>query len=377
VNFGNYSPPAAPSRDQQRDALRKGQGRAMQWALAGRLDDQPLLDACLCDQRFDTQVEDMRGAWLWGLMQATGNANRFRVPILHALHELADDRSIAQLCQLARHYAETGDHALRSRLYEIVEQRPVATSPELGEEDIVMLDGAEGFLHAARVRGTSLTNRDSEWDDGALIDFAGQRLGQEQVERLLQASSDKAVQGFHDRWRQAQQSRTKPPSRAEYREQMRAIPVQEVLRAADSDTARGWFIGWGMHADEPDLRTVLVHLWSAPQGRVQRNLLRLFTRRSLPEFDAKLIDQCRHGDDETRARAFRALRQNPDPLVRQFVYSLALARPAPAGWPPGHGISGAATPVATKGQRPRRNAPKESVAENGCKYPSLTNATDH
>jgi hypothetical protein len=83
------------------------------------------LEACLRDQRFDTQVESSRGDWLWRMVRAVGATERFRVPILHALYDLSDDRSASQLCDLARHYAEPGDDTFRTLLYEIVEQKPV------------------------------------------------------------------------------------------------------------------------------------------------------------------------------------------------------------------------------------------------------------
>ena len=104
----DYSPPHLSSLEQQRDALQKGLGRAMQWALHRRLHDEPLLEACLQDQRFDVQCEDPRGNWLWQIVRAVGATQRFRVPILHALHELSDERSANQLCELGRCYAETG-----------------------------------------------------------------------------------------------------------------------------------------------------------------------------------------------------------------------------------------------------------------------------
>src|SRR5262245_51521032 len=104
MKFGDYAPPSSPSPDQQPDALRKGLGRALQWATNGRLDDEPLLEACVHDHRFDAQVEGPRGDWLWRMVQAVGATDRFRVPILHALYGLDDDRSAVQLCQLARYY---------------------------------------------------------------------------------------------------------------------------------------------------------------------------------------------------------------------------------------------------------------------------------
>ena len=129
MQFTDFSPPATPSLDQQRDALKKGLGRAMQWAVRGVLDDDPLLQACLRDGRYDTQLEEMRGQWLWKMVQAVDAVDRFRVPILHALYALSDDRNAEQLCELASCFAVTGDETFRKRLYEIVEERPIPRVP--------------------------------------------------------------------------------------------------------------------------------------------------------------------------------------------------------------------------------------------------------
>src|ERR1700733_9483853 len=140
----------------------------MQWAMRRVLDDDPLLEACLRDGRYDAQIDDTRGDWLWQMVRAVDAADRFRVPILHALYSLPDDRNADQLCDLARCFAGAGDETFRRRLYEIVEQKPIAGSRWLGEEEIIRLDGEPAFLFSARVRGKDLTTRGWEWDDGSL-----------------------------------------------------------------------------------------------------------------------------------------------------------------------------------------------------------------
>jgi hypothetical protein len=200
MRFDDLSPTPSPSRDQQRDALRKGLGRAMLWATTRRLDDDLLLAACLEDQRYDSQLEDSRGDWLWPMIRALGAADRFRVPILHALYELSDERSANQLCELARCYAETGDDTFRMRLYEIVEQKPIADSGWLGEEEIIRLDGEAGFLFAVRVRGVRLSGRAWEWDDDGLFRHACERLGEGRVNELMENSADPAIHAFWVGW---------------------------------------------------------------------------------------------------------------------------------------------------------------------------------
>lgn len=317
MKFGDYSPPAVPMLDQQHDALQKGLGRALQWALNQRLDDEPLLEACLRDQRFDVQFDSLRGDWLWRIIRAVGGTERFRVPILHAFYELSDECSAGQLCELARCYAELGDETFRTRLYKVVEQKPFADIPWLGEQEIVALDGEQAFLLAARMRGRSLAIREWEWHDESLVYLAVERLSEEQVTALLESSSDEAVRLF---WKGSQEAKQRESEQPRLRERMLAISVQEVVRAAESDSKSMLFRAWGRCADEANLKVVLERLWAEQEPRTIANLLQVFSARALPEFDARLMELCRHSD-EVRRRAFIALKQNAHPLVRQFALS--------------------------------------------------------
>ncbi|OWK45598.1 HEAT repeat domain-containing protein [Fimbriiglobus ruber] len=264
-------------------------------------------------------MESPRANWLWQMVRVVGAVDRFRVPILHALYDLSDDRSAAQLCELAYKYAAAGDETFRTRLFEIVEQKPFPDSPWLGEEEVVSLAGEQGFLFAARVRGRLLAGREWEWDDGHLIDLATKRLGAEFVNRLLDGSSDDAVRRFRDGWRQEVQKTAARESSPTHRERMVVTPVHDIFRAAEGVSKCFWFRGWGMHADEADLRAVLQRLRVENEPRVIANLARVFSARPLPEFDARLIELCRHGDEDVRTRAFAALEPNAHPLVREFA----------------------------------------------------------
>jgi hypothetical protein len=320
MNLVDYAPPASPSREQQRDALRKGLGRAVQWALTGRLNDEPLLEACLQDQRFDTQVEGMRGDRLWTMVQAVGAADRFRVPILHALYELSDERSADQLCELARSYGAMGDEAFRLRLYEIVEQKPFPNYCAcLGEEEIITLDGEQAFLFAVQVRGRSLADREWEWDDGSLMDFAVKRFGKGRVRDILEESSEAAISRFRDGWLRDKLRLAGPRQPDTHKDKMTAIAVAQIIREAEGDTKCYWFRGWGMYAKETDLRIILQRLWTEQEPQVIVRFLRIFSNRPMPDFDARLIELCSHGDEEVRCWAFSALERNTHPLIREFA----------------------------------------------------------
>jgi hypothetical protein len=322
VHFADFSPLASPSLAQQADALQKGLGRALQWAITRRLDDEPLLAACLKDQRYDAQLEETRGEWLWKLIRAVDAVDRFRVPILHALYDLSDERSAYQLCELARHYAEAGDDTFRKRLYEIVQQKPFAENNLLGEEEIIHLDGESAFQFAARIRGKQLANRDWEWDDGSLVDDAIERCGKERIEDLLKHSTDPAIRLFCDRWHACVKVDVEPTADASNENRLRDFTGIDVISAVEAgDNKLFWLRRWGMRADEAELGIVLQHLCQSQDANVTSNLLKVFVNRALPVFDGRLIDLCQHVNSEVRRCAFNALQNNEHSLIRAFALS--------------------------------------------------------
>jgi hypothetical protein len=322
VQFADFSPPATPTLDQQRDALKKGLGRAMQWAMRRALDDEPLLEACLRDGRYDTQLEQMRGQWLWKMVRAVDAVDRFRVPILHALYALSDDRSADQLCELAWCFAASGDETFRKRLYEIVERRPMAECRSVAEAAIIHLDGESAFLFAARLRGKDLAQREWEWDDGSLVTEAIERWGEERVSDLLQQAMDPAIRRFSTGWLEEKLADDGKEQLQSYRDRMRSITVADVISAAESGVDGSYsFRGWGMQAGEAQLEIVLEHLSNSQDAKVIANLLRVFWKRPLPAFDACLIGLCQHADSEVRRWTFNALQNLGHDSIRAYALS--------------------------------------------------------
>lgn len=320
MRFVDPSPPSSPSLDEQIDALRKGLGRAMQWALGGKLDEGPLFQACLHDQRHDMQVEQPRGSWLWQLVKAAGGEDRLRAPLLEELRRLPDERSVDQLCELAYFYAALGDDDFRRRLYEIVEQHPGPDAARLGEEEILTLDGADAFVFTAGVRGRRLESRDWDWEDDSLIHDAVEQLGQDQVSHLLKNADDISVRRFYETWLNRKKAKADGQPKRSRKQEMQAIGVDDIIAEAESERpAVGWFRGWGMHASDDDLNAVSKALWSANRPKVITNYLRVFSNRAMPTFDARMIEFCNHSDEQVRLWAFNALQMNTHPLVREFA----------------------------------------------------------
>jgi hypothetical protein len=319
MQFPDCSPPLAPTLDQQFDALKKGLGRAVPWADQGRLELDLLWKACREDLRFDAQCEDARGNWLWELIRAAGADDCFRPALLALLRELTDQPSGAQLCELAHRYALSGDRDFREALYQIVAEKRDPDWRWLGEEEIIRLDGGPAFLFAAQVRGAQLKERDWDWDDGLLVDQAGEHLGEDCVKALLESATDDDVRRFYRAWGQSE-NRISPKSGESYADKMRQIPVAQIIAAAESDgNIFPHFRGWGRHANPDDLETVFQKLSQAQHARAIVRLLRVFSNREFPRIVPELFQFCRHAEEEVRRWAYLALAKNAHPLVREFA----------------------------------------------------------
>ena len=321
MQFRDFSPTQTPTLAEQRDALRKGLGRARLWARAGQLADEPLCEACITDFRYDHSIDDIRGQWLWGLLQDTGFQDRLQEPIFQEFCHWSDERSASQLCQLALHYAKIGDQRFLGRIYEIVEQKPQSDCPYLAEAELMALDGASGFLFAASVRGQRLPLEKWDYQHDQLLRLAFDLAGEPQIVELLENQSDPAIVRFRDEWKANQQEKEQHAKRevASYEAKMRSVTLAELLVDAAHRERSPLCMGWGRYAAKQDLEAVLSHLQQAEEPREIANLLRVFTRRDPPHIDDRLFELCHHPDEWVRSRAFQALSHRADPRIREFA----------------------------------------------------------
>jgi hypothetical protein len=324
----DWFPPEFPSKDEQRDALRKGLGRAWIWAMRGRLDVDLLLEVCVRDLRYDVQCEETRGAWLWQMIQEIGAEATLRRPILEALVALEDAQSVDQLFQLALFYARAGDLDFRERLYHLDTMNPGGDNDSLVDCELVSLDGAVAFLFAARLRGERLAGRTWHWADGVFMSSAEDRLGVERVSQLLAESVDRDICRFREEWiRQVALEATEPNVWSLRRTKAERLKARNIIAIAESQAKRSrrntgvLLRQWGKAAEEGELRLVLEHLWSAGEPPLIVQLLKVFSGRAIPDFDERLIGLCTHDDSDVRSRAFFILGEVMHPSIREFALS--------------------------------------------------------
>ena len=319
MQFLDFSPPSHPTLEQQKDALQKGLGRAFQWAQQGLVTEEILLEACLLDQRFDKQCEGNRGDFLWDIISVSGMEKRFRDPIFNAFCVETDNENTWQLCELAYYFAEAGDDGFRQQLYKIVGQRQTSDAPNLGEDQLLRLDGADALRFLTRLRGHNLANHDWDWDDSSVIRTAIELLGEQCVQAVLTESSDADVRRFASGWQANVKSANDPESQQTYQQKMEQTTVSDVLKAAHCEDRSLWLASWGKCARDHELELVFEQIWTEQDARVITKLLRVFSGRPMPTFDSRLLELCHHSDADVRRCAFIAVGQNSQPSVREFA----------------------------------------------------------
>ena len=202
----------------------------------GLLADEPLLDACLHDKRYDGQCEENRGDWLWGILNATGADDRFRAEILQSLRLVTTERDAEQLSQLALRYAKAGNDDFKTQLYESSwSGNPLPDSPWVGEGQLLSLDGVEAFRFIVRIRGKLLKRREWDWDNSAIVDHAIEKFGEQCVTGILNDSTDSAISQFATAWRNRVSCPADAPQQ-DHVERMRAISVKQVIEGAAGKT---------------------------------------------------------------------------------------------------------------------------------------------
>lgn len=173
--------------------VRLGLGRAI---LTLKTDDpQPyrnvILDACLHDLGFDTQIEGSRAPYVFDLINLSDEPAYYRVQILSALRTETDYWNLRQLFELARLFAQQGDREAREGMYARIAANATDTSLDLdisrvGAEEIVSLDGISGLLFVAEKLGERVLSDADYWDDGDLLRVAEEQVGAEAVRREME-----------------------------------------------------------------------------------------------------------------------------------------------------------------------------------------------
>lgn len=313
--------------EQLADWLQKGHGRAV---LALRECDATvcratILNACHFDQRYDRQVEDSRGRYFFDVIQATGEPEFYRDAVLAALATPAEGDDQDQLFDITRFFAQAGDAAARSAMYAAFE-RNALTGDLTGADELVELDGLDGFLFAvAHLPGIEYS--EDEWLLGWWIGELEDRYGKDAVWSALDHAAETDPRLGNLLVREREERRETEENRAQRnalprRADMTYVELRALIQSSGSRTSRVRLSRWGERASEEDLLAAAQDLLAEQDGERLLIYLRLFTRRAFPLDPSRLIGLTFVTDDDAAWEALRALAPIRHPDVRARALEL-------------------------------------------------------
>lgn len=313
--------------------LKLGLGRAVLYA--SEHDMTPyrdlILDGCLHNRAFNTQMEGSRARYMFDLIKRTPDFSYYRERILASLSALSDDDEdydIQQQYDLARILAEGGDTQARQAIYDKFNANR-SLGNFAGADAIVELDGLEGFVYATSRIGAAIQTDNSKSmyikvEEGSvytLIWILEEWLSEDDIEQTLLklqqenpniAAFLEAVRKqreFDKKWRD---SISVDPAQVSYAAIKKAIEERESPPVS--------LAAWGEQVDEETLREAAQDFLNENDPKKLHSYIRIFAERAFPLDHTKLLMLTRHENERLAIKALLALEY----VTHESVRNLAL-----------------------------------------------------
>lgn len=155
-----------------RRSSRLGTGRAYLLAQAHPEVDfsAAIIKAATRNFAYDGQSESNRAVYAYGLYCLVRQQARVRRAVLKALAREQDDIwTLTHLFALTLKFAQAGDAQARRALYRRFLVRPINGARWAGADEIITLDGLAGFTYIVGKVGRRLARRPNDWEDAMHI----------------------------------------------------------------------------------------------------------------------------------------------------------------------------------------------------------------
>lgn len=175
-----------------------------------------LLHACLYNPCYDRQCEGWRAEYLQRLIDVSPDASSYPQPILDALADPDDEMDREQLFDFALIFARRGDATARRVLYEQCAEL-ASLGETIGAEQLIQLDGIDGFLFLAQRLGEAIDSETDLWDYDYVLRCLENQIDPGQLHDAL--AHARATQPFVDRYLTVvEQTRAKRKQAADQRQ---------------------------------------------------------------------------------------------------------------------------------------------------------------
>ena len=283
-----------------------------------------ILRACSQHTAYDPQVEGSRAAYLFEVLQATGDPTAYLDEILTALLAVTDYWDADQLFDLARCFAQAGHAHAREAMYEKFLRNDVE-EPFVGAAALVRLDGLRGLLVVAEHVGRTVRADPAAWIDQSLLAVANEVCGKEQVRETLEQAraASPEIAAFIDA---LEANRAERAEAVRHRLDLTGASYERVREVIASQPSRqlGLVVlqRWGRAASDEELARAAADLLAESDEDRLISYLRIFGKRRFPLDPAPLLPLVPHANTRLVAAAFTALSHLSDARVRQVALDL-------------------------------------------------------
>lgn len=317
------------SRSEFTTALRKGQGRALRHIVHYGISDYKdlVLEACLHNQNYDSQIDSSRAPWLFSMFHKTPFYDEFQEAILNGL-EFPSSWDLVQMCNLLREMAVAGDALARQRLKEIVFD--IATKDSEDEhiitETFIDIQSTDEFVELARIYGNRLLEDQTAFPFDGLIPEEKKQEFKELLYRYAQ--KDLSIRNywqyldkrgcFDDTPKIIDRDAAKRDWHNRARQLFSLDQILEDARNKKGDFP-GHYVTFGKHATKEELDAVYASLISENDPGVLMRLLWVFRRAELPRLEDVLFQWANGVDEGIRSSVIAALTQIKDEKVHELA----------------------------------------------------------
>jgi hypothetical protein len=307
-------------------ALHKGLGRAFLHVQKYGDDELEAIikNALLHNLVYDVQCEGGRADWLFSILKNTNRLASYEEFIIGNLFAIVEEWDVYQALDLLLQFAKNGSQKARKALYAEFDKQSFNES-WIGGEQIVELDGIEGFIHVAERIGKRLREDGQFREDDSQFNNVKERFGEDKVKEAinerLKTSKDLNVYLKNlTKWEMP---------KAENKEQLHVrirnmFPLQQIQQ--DIENVQGDFPGrymqFGKHALDKDIGEIFRQLKTENRPPQIMRLLWIFRRRTLPEINPQIISYALADDNELASAAISALSNSKDPKLHALALDL-------------------------------------------------------
>ena len=329
-------------------AINQGLGRAIQHLQTH--DATPYLAAieyaCLNNTAYDPQCEATRDAYLFEIIQLTGQSAYFLDRITRHLFLAEEYDDLAQLYRLTRMFVQIDFPETRKVLYERFDK--FVTEKEMGgsdgspwhrgmitkfSEELIILDSLDAVLWITNRLGQELNKQEDYYIDDSVLYEANEHFGKNEVANTLTdlAATNPNISAYTKELQAQEQKRTShQPNKTNRKRNFESYKeFKQKLLNYEGDIPPyipiGWSnrVNWGnkqsANEDTAVFNEAATDLLQTKEPRLLTAYLRIFWRNPFPLGCEPLFPFTKHDDEEVVEAALDALAHFEHPTIRELA----------------------------------------------------------